>query len=312
MSRDDRGDAVPETVSVVVPVRNRPELLAQALSSLISQDFPAERLEIVVCDDGSTDDIASVTSGHESSFPLVRLLRQPAVGPAAARNLGVRATESQIVVFVDSDVIADRRMLTQLVKALDDHPEWQGAEAALKPIGNQNGILWDAPDSSNGGHYHTAAIAYRRAALIAAGGFDEAFELPACEDVELAMRILSLGKIGFVADAIAWHPRRPVTARTHWRWRRHWYYEMILAVRYGILAFPGKPCGNWPRLRLALAAVATLPAGRLLAAIARLRREPAAATRASFYAMLDVVCGVAVLPKILWAAVPPRRNYLEG
>ncbi len=304
-------ESIIRQVSVVVPVRNRPELLDHALTSLAAQDFPAHQMEVIVCDDGSTDDIQSVVSRFQSGAVLVKLVAQPPTGPAAARNLGIRASIAPIILFVDSDVVADRSLVRKLVEALADHPLWQGAEAALKPAGGQEGILWDAPASVQGGHYHTAAIAYRRAALVAVGGFDEGFKLPACEDVELAMCILKLGEIGFVFDAVAWHPRRRVTALTHWRWRRHWYYEMILAARYGILAFPEKPCGSLYRMRLAWAAVVTLPAGRFLGAVGALTREPVAAVLAGWYAILDVAFGAFALPDILWAPVPDRRRHLE-
>ena len=298
--------------SVVVPVRNRPDLLAATLASLVDQDIPAQDYEIVVCDDGSVDDIGNVLARFAGADACVRLERQPPIGPAAARNLGIRQSRAPIVIFVDSDVVVDRCLVSSLVGALAAQPQWQGAEAALLPSGKDTGLLWDAPASLEGGHYHTAAIAYRREALVAAGGFDETFKLPACEDVELALRVLARGAIGFVPEAKAWHPRRKVTARMHWRWRRHWRYETILAQRYGILAFPGRSCGPFPRLRVAFAAVVTLPGGRLLSALRASLRAPAEAGPAALYALLDVVCGLVVLPDILFGPVPARQDYLNG
>lgn len=296
--------------TVVVPVRNRPELLAQALARLVDQDLPPADYEIVVCDDGSTEDIASVVHGFATAAVPLRLETQPPLGPAAARNLGVRASSAPIVVFVDSDVQVDRSMLRLLLDSLDEHPDWQGAEAALHPSGGETGVLWDAPASMEGGRYHTAAIAYRRSVLLAVGGFDETFKLPACEDVEIAVRVLQHGPIGFVPEATARHPRRRVTGATHWKWRRHWRYETILAVRYGILAFPGKRCGPLPRLRVAWAAVVTLPAGRFLAALRAMAKAPADGLAAGAFALFDVLCGLCALPSIILAAPPERRDYL--
>lgn len=297
--------------SVVVPVRNRPELLAKALESLTMQDLPGGQFEVIVCDDGSIEDIAAVVRPFSTGPVAVRLERQAAAGPAAARNLGIRAAGAAIVVFVDSDVTIGRSAIRLLTEALEKETKWQGAEAALHPADGNKGILWDAPASTGGGHYHTAAIAYRRAVLIAIGGFDEDFRLPACEDVELAVRVLAYGPIGFVPDAKAWHPQRKVTLRTHWRWRRHWYYETILAVRYGILAFPNCRAGRFPRLRVAWAAVVALPAGRLLAALKTLPAEPRDAAMAGLYALFDGLCGLSALPSILLAPVPARRDYLD-
>ncbi|MBE0622157.1 MAG: glycosyltransferase [Burkholderiales bacterium] len=296
--------------SVVVPVRNRPELLAKALESLTTQDLPAELYEVIVCDDGSSDDIAAVVRQFSTGPIALRLEKQPPTGPAAARNLGIRAAGAPIVVFADSDVVVERSAIRLLTEALETEPQWQGAEAALHPADGKEGILWDAPASTGGGHYHTAAIAYRRDILFAVGGFDEDFKLPACEDVELAVRVLAHGPIGFVPEAKVWHPRRKVTAVTHWRWRRHWHYETVLAVRYGILAFPDRCAGPFPRLRVLWAALVTLPAGRLLTALKALATEPRGAGVAGLYALFDVLCGLWALPSILLAPVPIRRNCL--
>jgi GT2 family glycosyltransferase len=296
----------------VVPVRNRPELLEQTLETLVAQDLPTSEFQIIICDDGSSDDIATVAERFRKGPVRVALERQPPLGPAAARNLGVRASIAQTVIFFDSDVLVEASAVRLLLNALDDHPEWRGAEAALHPVGEQDGILWDAPLSTSGGRFHTAAIAYRREVLFEVGGFDEQFTLPACEDVEIALRVLQLGPIGFVPQARVFHPRRRVTFLTHWRWRRHWRYETLLALRYGVLAFPGNPCGPFPRLRVAWSALVTLPAGRFLAATKSLGRAPKEAMIAAFLSLFDFVCGLAALPAILFQPVLERRDYLSA
>lgn len=292
-------------------MRNRPDLLERTLETLIAQDLPSSDFEIIVCDDGSTDDIDAVVNRFCPSQVQVRFERQPPLGPAAARNLGIRTSSAPLLLFIDSDVFVDGSAVRKLVDAMDSHPHWLGAEAALFPEGDNSGILWDAPISQTGGHYHTAAIAYRRDALLSAGGFDELFSLPACEDVEIATRILARGPIGFVPDAVVRHPRRRVTLSTHWRWRKHWRFETILAVRYGILAFPGELSGPLPRFRVALSALFTLPGGRLLTALKSMGETPKDALVACFLAMFDVICGLTALPVILLQPLPERRNYLE-
>ena len=314
VDRPIRGNVVTTSprLSVVVPVRNRADLLTQTLDALATQDLPAECFEVVVCDDGSTDDLTAVVNRFRSGPMVVRWERQSPTGPAAARNLGVRRSKAPIIVFMDSDVVPRPSLLRLLLSALDEHPEWCGAEAALHPTGDGHGILWDAPISLDGGHYHTAAIAYRRNVLAAVGGLDEEFQLPACEDVELAVRILEQGPIGFVREAIVEHPQRRISLQTHWRWRRHWRYETILAVRYGILGFPGVPASALPRLRVAMAAVVSLPAGRFLAACRATFAGSPDGVAGMLYAMFDVFCGIWALPTILFAPVPARRDYLSS
>jgi hypothetical protein len=85
---------------------------------------------------------------------------------------------------------------------------------------------------------------------------------------------------------------------------------MILGKRYGLLAFPGRKIGKFPRLRVALAAVVTLPGGRFLQGCIHMRKRPKEGFLACFYSLFDVACGVFALPDILLAAIPPIRKYL--
>ena len=296
--------------AVVIPVRNRADQLEKCLESLCKQEFAEGQWEVLVCDDGSTTDISEMVNRFRDSLPGLRLLRQPALGPAAARNLGFRSSSAAIFVCMDSDVTCGPDFFRRLVEALKLHPEWIAAEAAIRPVEGDEGPLWDAPVCGHGGRYHTAAMAYRRDALIEAGGLDEKFHLAACEDVELAVRLLQQGPIGFVPEAIVFHPRRRVTLSRSWFWRQHWPYVMILAKRYGFLSFPGRAVGRLPRLRVAAAAVLTLPGGRFLNACGHFKCNPAVAMIACLFALFDVACGICALPDILFSPVPPRKNYL--
>ena len=309
MERTDRDSL---RISVVIPVRDGARAVEQSLSGLVKQDFPLKDFEVLVIDDGSTEDLRPLVRRFRERLPNLRLLRQPPKGPAAARNLGIRESCAPNIIFLDSDVLPDRDLILNLLTAMDQNPIWRAAEARVEPIGGEKTPLWDGPICSHGRRYHTAAIIYRRDVLIEAGGLDESFELPACEDVELAVRILSRGTIGFVPEAVVHHPRRRVTLGMHWRWRRYWKYEMILAKRYGILGFPEHSAGNFPRLRVAVAAVVTLPGGRLFEACKRMEKNIIEAMQASFYALFDVICGIFALSEILFSSVPLRKNYLEN
>jgi glycosyltransferase involved in cell wall biosynthesis len=299
-------------ISVVIPVRDRTDQLKRCIDSIKLQDFAAECFDVIVCDDGSIGDLSGILEDVRPGQPCIRLIRQNARGPAAARNLGIRESLSPVIVFLDSDIIAGRGLIRHIYSALMENPSWAGAEACLLPIEGFPNPLWEAPGAIRGGRYHTAAIAYRREALLAAGGLDEAFPLPACEDVELAARILSEGLIGFVPEAKAYHPRRKVDLRLHWRSRQHWKYLVILAERYGFLAFPEHKIRRFYRLRVAWAAVIALPLGRLLKAVLWLKHSPSSAIQAGCYALFDIMCGLWALPGILLSPVPKRMDYLRG
>jgi GT2 family glycosyltransferase len=299
-------------VAVIIPVRNRSDFLRDCLNSLVRQDFPIRQCEVIVCDDHSEEDLEPVIEMFHSHLPKLKLVRQQEHrGPAAARNMGFRSSSAGMFVCLDSDIVCNPYFLKELLGPLKANPHWVGAEAALIPGGNQPSPIWDAPVCDHGARYHTAAIAYRRDAVFKAGGFDETFKLAACEDVDLAARLLEMGTIGFASEAKAIHPLRRVTVHTHWQWRRSWKYITILAKRYGFLAFPGRHAGRFPRIRVAVAAVITLPLGRFLEACKHTKRNFREGIIASLYALFDVICGLTALPAIFFSTVPPRRNYLE-
>ena len=298
--------------SVVIPVYNRTDLLRAVLDGLAKQTISPSQFEVLVCDDGSTEDLTPVVTGFQGALPRLRHLRQANRGPAAARNLGIANAGSDVVLFLDSDVQPGDRVVEGLTRALADHPDWQGAEARLQPTGGEDSFGWDAPRSDHGGHYHTAGIAYRKALLERIGGLDENFSRAACEDVELAVQVLRHGPIGFVPEAVVLHPRRRRTFASSWRARRNWRYVQLLARRYGFLAWPGNPT-SFPRLRTATCAVCTLPAGKALEAIRRFPTAPGDACRGLALTFVEWCGGVSMLPVILFAPLPPRRSrFLDG
>src|SRR2546430_10472903 len=113
-----------ELVSVVVPTWNRAALLRDALASLASQDYPPERYEIVVVDDGSTDATSAVAadSVESDSLPRVQYVRQAHAGLNAARNAGIAAAKGDLICFVDDDVEAPRAWLRAIVQGAARHP----------------------------------------------------------------------------------------------------------------------------------------------------------------------------------------------
>jgi cellulose synthase/poly-beta-1,6-N-acetylglucosamine synthase-like glycosyltransferase len=113
----DRKDfAFEPTVAVIVPVYNEGEGVYRTVESLTQQDYPREKLEVVVVDDCSTDDSYAWAARAAQADRRVRLLRNPHnLGKRKSINRAVLATTAEIVVSVDSDVIADRRAVRELV-----------------------------------------------------------------------------------------------------------------------------------------------------------------------------------------------------
>jgi len=299
-------------VAVVIPARNRSDLLAQCLTSIAQQEFQGRPVEVIICDDGSTENLSPTVDAFRGRIPKIRLLRQEEPkGPAAARNMGFRSSSASIFLCLDSDVICGPNYFRRLVDALKMNPDWVAAEATLLPANGGSSILLDAPEN-RGGTFPSGASAYRADALKSVGGFDEEFKLPACEDADLAARIMELGRYGYVPEAVVYHPVRRVSLRTHWQWRKHWRYEMFLAKRYGFISFPGRSAGLFPRLRVSWCAAVTLPAGRFIEGIKYMRSKSSEGMLACLYALFDVFCGFCAIPIILFSSVPPRRDYLSN
>src|SRR5262245_11478497 len=102
------------TVSVIIPTYNRKDSLLRTLDSLRQQTFPTNQLEVIVVDDGSTDDTPTIASQHYSfSF---RYVRQKNQGATVARNYGATISQAQILVFIDDDVVISPPTLAALVE----------------------------------------------------------------------------------------------------------------------------------------------------------------------------------------------------
>lgn len=107
------------TISVIIPTYDRPGPLAKCLGALAALDYPPERLEIIVVDDGGDCELDSVVR----RFPPVRLIRQQNAGPAAARNAGAAAAKNQWLAFIDDDCTARPNWLSVVSATLKQHPD---------------------------------------------------------------------------------------------------------------------------------------------------------------------------------------------
>lgn len=105
------------SVSVIVPVRNRPEEIVDCLKSLNRLDYPAEKLEVIVVDDASDDETPELAA----RFSGVRLIRMQKHRQASfCRNRGAEAATGEILAFIDSDCLADTTWLKELTPAFRD------------------------------------------------------------------------------------------------------------------------------------------------------------------------------------------------
>ena len=112
----------PESIGVVIPVRDGERWLGEAIESALGQDH--RPTETIVVDDGSTDRSAEVAERYEG----VRVLREPPRGPGAARNAGVEASRSDLVTFLDADDVMLPAKLSRQLAYLRANP---GSDAVM-------------------------------------------------------------------------------------------------------------------------------------------------------------------------------------
>lgn len=192
--------ATPLSVSVVIPAYNCAAHVERLLASLCAQTYPRARYEIILVDDGSSDDTAALAERALAQWDGAgRVLRKPNGGPASARNAGLRASSTDVIAFIDSDCAADPDWLASVVGALAS-----GAAGAGGPLRNVAPPGWvtgylDACQFfrqrvRNGvvDYLLTANVAFRREALTQVGGFAEQRGVWA-EDADLSFRLKQQG-----------------------------------------------------------------------------------------------------------------------
>ena len=113
---------IAQLVTTIIPVFNRPVLLRDAVQSVLAQTY--RPIEIIIVDDGSTDETADLIQELAASAPrLINALRQTNAGPGVARETGRQAADGEFIQYLDSDDLLLPRKFELQVAALRDHPE---------------------------------------------------------------------------------------------------------------------------------------------------------------------------------------------
>ena len=206
------------SIAVVVATHNRARLLPRLVEALAKQTDPG-LVEVVVVDDASDDDTWDVLSALAATAPFRLTARRMAQnsGPAAACNVGWRATDADVVAFTDDDCVPQAGWLAGLVRGLAEADIVQGRTIPDPLQASRRGpfshvVEFDEPD----GYFETCNIAYRRRMLELVSGFDEAFHYAAerrrgagpifGEDADLARRALEHGaRTAFDPHALVFH-----------------------------------------------------------------------------------------------------------
>jgi glycosyltransferase involved in cell wall biosynthesis len=179
-------------VSVLITTHNRSDLLKRAIESALHQTY--KPLEIIVIDDGSTDDTEEVVNGYLKRYDNLKYLKHSeAKGANVARNNGIRHAQGKYIAGLDDDDEFSDNYIEALVNAYDDH--YSCVVAGTKVVMPRKTILVtkkDMIDLNDLLYFNEVGnqVLVKKENLIKAGMFDES--LPACQDYDMWVRLISV------------------------------------------------------------------------------------------------------------------------
>lgn len=196
--------------SIIVPVYNSEKTVRKVLDSLLKQTYNEDEVQIIVVDDGSTDQ----TVKYASEFNI-EVVRQEHNGPAHARNLGAEKAKGDIILFTDADCVPQTNWLKAMLKPFEDE---KVVGVMGKYITFQDNITARFAQAEFEERYNryakilnidiiaTYSAAFRREVFISERGFNESFPKADNEDVEFSYRLSLKGyQLRFSPNAIVAH-----------------------------------------------------------------------------------------------------------
>lgn len=261
-------------ISVIIPAYNCEKTIGKCLDSLSSQDYPS--FEIIVIDDGSTDNTARICR----SYTHVKLIQTLNGGPSRARNIGVQKAKGEILAFTDGDCILHHQWLRELVKGFTTNTVAGVGGNQISPVDETNfgkyvqetfvilgfatSYMRSHTTMSEIRHNPSCNSSYRRDCFEEVGGFDES--LWPGEDVDLDHRLHQLGyTLIRNPQAIVSHYRPQSFSELGAMMRRYGGSAYNLLIRYGFF----RPLHYVPCLLLAsLLCIFIVPIDKSLKGIA--------------------------------------------
>lgn len=188
-------DLLPPRVTIVIPNHNYAQYVREAVLSALGQTY--RRFEVIVIDDGSTDDSLEVMSAFAADHPRVRIFEQQNRGLAATRNAAIELSRSEYILPLDSDDLIHPLFLERTVPVLDADPDlgfvytqmvWFGDVDELRPH-------WEYDfDLLKSGNFVNVSSVFRKQAWRDAGGYHE--KMQGYEDWDLWIGMAEAGWVG--------------------------------------------------------------------------------------------------------------------
>jgi glycosyltransferase involved in cell wall biosynthesis len=232
-------------ISIIIPTYNRKEILQKNLNSVFQQSFK-DSYEVIVVDDGSTDNTAEFLEELQKEHKNFYYKLQENKGPGLARNLAVAVAQGEILVFLDDDCIISETFLEEVVGVFKRHPDVSAfyGEAAQVFIDNLFSPLNDYYNFENEDkkesvysvlnpffRLRTDCCAIKKKVFDGLGGFAKEFSFIA-EDVDLGYRLLQAGHRGCTANISVKHYQRKDVKALIKRHFKFGYHEVKCHKKY--------------------------------------------------------------------------------
>ncbi|MFH1374644.1 MAG: glycosyltransferase [bacterium] len=217
-------------LAVVMPTLNEKQHIGRVLDQIYHQDFPMERLEVVVADGGSTDGTRAAAEQFRNRFGSLKVLDNPGYGPGSGRNVGIKNSTARYVAILDGHIhIPSRMMLRDIVELFES----TGAGCLCRPqpltvpginefetaVALCRGSVlghrpWSEIYSTSEGEVDptSSGAIYERSVFEEIGYFDEDFD--ACEDVDFNYRLHKAGIKSYLSQRLMtyYYPRASIGA----------------------------------------------------------------------------------------------------
>ena len=240
-----RADSNSPFISVLIPMRNEGHYIARCLDSILANDYPQDRLEILVIDGLSTDRSRDIVREYAKRHPSLRLLDNPKRFVPAALNTGIRAAQGEIIVRADAHAIYASDYIRKCLELLEttEAANVGGVQRAVGTDYTSNGIAiaTTTPFGIGDAHYRYAENemwvdtvylgAWRKSTLEALGGFNE--EWVVNQDYELNFRLRKGGgRILLSPEIKCWYHVRPSLKALARQYLRYGFWKVKTIVTY--------------------------------------------------------------------------------
>lgn len=224
-------------VSVVIPTYNRAASLKETLKSLFKQTYPANKYELIVCDDNSSDNTEEIVKEliDKTAYNLKYIkVKSDIKGPAKVRNAGINSSSGEIIGFTDDDCIVSKNWIETAVECFKTHKEICGICGTVTTVGNCKNkkfrIARRVDVLIDNGSYVASTVFYKKSILLKVGLFDT--DMRYWEDIELGWRIKKEGPILFEPSLHVNHKISCISIKAYLRRFKHIEYWVLMYSKH--------------------------------------------------------------------------------